>query len=85
MRPPRDTSTEAQASVTEMLRRMAPAERLAAAVDASESIRTLAEAGIRARHPEFTEQEVGTELLQRFVGVAVPLRTHRSTVEVPHR
>ncbi|MEO8469486.1 MAG: hypothetical protein ABI573_07445 [Chloroflexota bacterium] len=32
-------------SATEMLRRMSPGERLAAAVDASESIRTLAEAG----------------------------------------
>lgn len=46
----------------ESLRRMSPGDRMAAAADASDSVRVLVEAGIRARQPELTEAEIDAEL-----------------------
>lgn len=53
----RDTSRDAERFHTEVYRNMPPERRLAVATEMSDSIRDIALAGIRARHPELSERE----------------------------
>jgi hypothetical protein len=52
-----DTSPDVERLLIERWRRMTPAQKLAKAVAASESVRDLARAGIRQRHPGADEHE----------------------------
>ena len=47
---------------------MTPQERLAAAVEMSEDVRALAEAGIRQHHPAYADAEVREALLKILLG-----------------
>ncbi len=71
--------------VVKILRAMTPDERLAAAVDASASVLALTEAGIRARHPDFTEPEVRTELSRLVVRDSAPAGPRSSATNAPRR
>lgn len=71
-----DTTPEARAHLEGLLRRMTPEERLASALAASRLLREFAYAGLRARHPEASEEELdrlyakavlSPELYRRFV------------------
>jgi hypothetical protein len=64
-----DTSADAQARIVAALRKMSPAQRLAAAAALSDDIRALAEAGIRSRHPEFAPEEVGAAMAEILLGL----------------
>ena len=44
------------------------AERVALAVEMAEEVKAIALAGIRSRHPEWTEAEVSVELLRLLHG-----------------
>jgi hypothetical protein len=78
---PRDTSLDAFRIQLEIYRRMSPEERLQQALQWSEDVRELGRAGIRLRHPEYSEQEVqmasirlrlGDELFRRvYPGIDV--------------
>ena len=68
MTPLRDTSTVADVRYHELLRALAPERRLAAAMSLSRSVRALAEAGIRDRHPHASEREVRIRLTVRLYG-----------------
>jgi hypothetical protein len=77
----RDTSPAAAARYFELLRARAPHERLAIAVSLSNSVRELAMAGLRTRHPRATEAELrvrytalvyGRETALRLFGAALP-------------
>jgi hypothetical protein len=59
-----DTTPEARKIQIETYRKMSGAERLLLAFDISELTRALARAGIRDRHPEWSESEVTRELLR---------------------
>jgi hypothetical protein len=48
--------------------RMRPAERVAAAMRMSEEARGVSSAGIRARHPTYSEQAVRLALLRLLLG-----------------
>ena len=63
-----DTSPEAAAVQAEIFRRMTPAERVRVALEMSDSIRNLALAGLRSRHPEMTEEQLKWELMRLMYG-----------------
>jgi len=75
---PSDTSAGAQARYLEALRRSTPEERLAAAAAMSAEVRTLAEAGVRSRHPEYGPDDVRAAMADILLGpdlaAAVALR-----------
>jgi hypothetical protein len=60
--PGTDTSATAVARQRDAFRRMTPEQRLALAVEMSDEIRGVTEAGIRHRHPELTDDEVRVTL-----------------------
>ena len=47
---------------------MTPEQRVAAAVEMSDEIRAVTEAGIRSRHPAYTDDEVRAELAMIVLG-----------------
>jgi hypothetical protein len=77
MHPP-DTTPAAQARQRDVFRRMTPEQRVALAAEMSDEIRAVTEAGIRHRHPEWTDDEVQAELARIVLGPALAkhLRTH---------
>lgn len=69
-----DTPPEVVERYRERLRDLGPAERLAIAVGLGESVRSLAEAGIRTRHPGASEAEVHCRLAARLYGREAAVR-----------
>jgi hypothetical protein len=59
----RDTTPDAAAVQEAAYRRAGPAGRLRIAMELSDLVRALAAAGVRKRHPEYTEAEVTEALL----------------------
>ena len=53
-----DTSKEAQLKQLEVLRSLGPAGRLKLTMDLCDNLRNITKAGIRHRHPKYTEQQV---------------------------
>jgi len=74
-----DTSREALRVQRAAFRRMTPAQRLAIAAEMSDEARALAEAGIRARHPEFSDDELRAALVALLLGRddVIPARSRR--------
>ena len=73
----RDTSVAAFAQQLDAYRAMTPGERVAIAAAMSDEIRVLAAAGIRDRHPAYTDAEVASSLAAILLGPA-PGRKGRS-------
>jgi hypothetical protein len=69
-----DTSPAADARYHDLLRAMPPYRRLEAAMGLSRTVRELAMAGIRARHPGAGEDEVKVRLAVRLYGRATAAR-----------
>ena len=69
----RDTTVEAAAAQSAAYKRMGPSGRFSLALEMSDMVRECAKAGIRARHPEYTEAEVTRQLLRCLYG-ALPDR-----------
>jgi DUF1365 family protein len=63
-----DTSDEALRRQLEGFRAMTPNERLAIALAMSDDVRRMAEAGIRDRHPSFTDRQVANALARMLLG-----------------
>ena len=63
-----DTSPEAAAIQAEIFRRMTPAERVKLALEMSDSMRNVALAGLRSRHPEMREEQLKWELMRLMYG-----------------
>jgi hypothetical protein len=64
----RDTAPTALARYHELLRARTPLERLAQASRLTRSVRELALAGLRRRHPEAAEDELRVRLAVRLYG-----------------
>jgi len=47
---------------------MTPEQRLAAAAEMSDEIRAVAEAGIRQRHPDYSDDEISAALVAILLG-----------------
>jgi Rv0078B-related antitoxin len=65
---PLDTSTKSLERQREAFRRMTPEHRLALAAEMSDEIRAVAEAGIRRRHPDYSDEEVRAALVEILLG-----------------
>ena len=72
----RDTRPEADARYHALLRKMTPAQRLEAADRLSRSVRELALAGLRERHPAADETELRVRLTARLYGRDASRRVH---------
>jgi hypothetical protein len=78
---PADTSPEAWEAYLDLVRKMPPAERLRRALELSEDVRRVAEAGLRLKYPRAGEREIalrrarlelGRELFRKAYGEAIP-------------
>ncbi len=65
---PHDTTAEAFDVQTEAYRRMSPEARVAILARMSEEMREVALAGIRGRHPEYSEEEARQALYRLLLG-----------------
>jgi hypothetical protein len=65
---PKDTTPEAFARQLSAFMLMSPQERLRLALTMSDELREVAKAGIRARHTESPDQQVGEELEVLLLG-----------------
>jgi hypothetical protein len=61
----------------EIYRRMTPEQRMKIALDMSDEMRRISLNGIRARHPEMSEQEALEELIWLMHGVRRKPRTSK--------
>lgn len=61
---PRDTSDEAMGAQLESYRRMTPEARLQVALELTEMSRRLLADGIRARHPEYDDDQVRLAMIR---------------------
>ena len=77
---PADTSPEAWEAYLGLVRQMHPEERLRRALELSEDVRRVAEAGLRLKYPRADEREItlrrarlelGRELFRKAYGEAV--------------
>jgi hypothetical protein len=78
---PADTSPEAWEVYLRLVREMPPGERLRRALELSEEVRRVAEAGLRLRYPRADAREItlrrarlelGPELFHKAYGEALP-------------
>lgn len=67
-----DTSAEAQALQLAIHRRLGPDGRLRVALSLSQITRQLFEAGIRQRHPDYSEVQVKQEVIRALYGSTIP-------------
>lgn len=65
---PHDTAPDAWARYLQAVRAIEPAERVRLATTMSDELREVTRAGIRARHPEWSEAEVARSLDDIVVG-----------------
>ena len=65
---PHDTDPAAHAVQIQAYRRMGPEARVALAARMSEDVRLLALQGIRARHPEYDEEQARRALFRLVLG-----------------
>lgn len=69
---PLDTSAEAWTTQQRLLRALGPEERFILAMSVSELAREFAKAGLRDRHPEYSEKELVRELTYKLHGRSTP-------------
>ena len=69
-----DTSSAALERQRETFRRMTPEQRLAVAAEMSDEIRAVAEAGIRQRHPDYSDAEIRAALVAILLGPRAAIR-----------
>jgi hypothetical protein len=64
----RDTTPEAAAKEFEILRRIGPAGRLGMAFELSDNLRSLVQAGVQYRHPQWDDRKVEREVIRLMIG-----------------
>lgn len=65
---PADTSLDAYRVQTEVVRRMTPAERLRIAFELGDGLRAWSAAGVRSRHPEYSDEQVRLATIRLQLG-----------------
>jgi hypothetical protein len=66
---PKDTSPKAYSIYHKILASLSPQQRLEMVFELSENVRAIAVAGLRKRHPEFTDQQIAFEIIHKLYGV----------------
>lgn len=69
---PLDTTPAAWAEYDAVLERMGGPARLLAALELSEAVRAIRVAGIEARHPQLSREEIIARLVREEYGVTLP-------------
>lgn len=64
----RDTTEKAAAIAGELNRALSPEQRFLQAFELSDFLRSLAKAGLRSRHPEYSDDELAAALTRQFYG-----------------
>jgi hypothetical protein len=65
---PRDTRPEAAAVLFEIYRRMPPLRRFELALEMGEMARSLSDAGVRSRHPDYSDEQVRLAVIRLSLG-----------------
>ena len=65
---PADTTIEAARKQFEILRRLDAETRLKMAFEMSDYLRSIVEAGVRLRHPEYDEQQINRQVTRLMIG-----------------
>ena len=65
---PADTSIEVARKQFEILRRMDAETRLKMVFELSDNLRSIVEAGVRIRHPQYDEQKVNRQVMRLMIG-----------------
>jgi hypothetical protein len=65
---PADTTPEAWRVQVEVYRRMSPSRRLELALEMSDALRGVVTAGVRARHPDYSDQQVRLAVARLWLG-----------------
>ena len=65
---PRDTTQEAMLKQYEVLRRIGPMGRAAMTFELSDNVRSMVEAGVRSRHPDWDTARVSREVVRLMIG-----------------
>ena len=68
---PSDTTIDAARKQFEILRRLGPEARLKMAFEMSDNLRSIVEAGVKGRHPNYDEQKIKQEVLRLMIGEAL--------------
>jgi len=68
---PADTTLEAARKQFEILRRLGPEARLKMAFKLSDNLRSIVEAGVKERNPNYDEQKIKQEVLRLMIGEAL--------------
>jgi len=76
---PSDTTIEAARKQFEILRRLGPEVRAKMAFELSDNLRSLVEAGVRQRHPDYDEQKIKQEVLRLMIGEELFQRVIKET------
>jgi hypothetical protein len=63
-----DTTAEALAVQFRVLRQIGPARRLAMMFELSDNLRSLVEAGVRHRHPDWNDRTIEREVIRLMIG-----------------
>jgi hypothetical protein len=69
---PSDTSREIWDMQIAAYERLGPEGRVRVALELSESIRSVHVAGVRSRHPEWSNEEVTRHVVSKQYGVSLP-------------
>lgn len=78
----RDTSVEADAVQIDAYRRMTPGARLRVALELTELSRRLVSAGVRRRHPEYSDEEVRLAAIRLWLGEALYRQAYPGCAEL---
>ena len=73
---PADTSPDAARVQLEIYRRMPPSDRLRIGLELTRLSRDLMARGIRARHPEYSDEEVRWALIRAWIGAEMFARAY---------
>lgn len=65
---PADTTIEAVRKQFEILRRLDAQTRLKMAFELSDNLRSIVEAGVRLRHPQYDEQQINRQVIRLMIG-----------------
>jgi hypothetical protein len=76
---PADTALEAARIHLEIIRRLSPERRLELAIGMSDFLREVTEAGVRARHPDYSDQQVQVAVARLMLGDALFQKVHPGT------
>ncbi len=65
---PLDTTIEAMKRQVEILRKVTPERRMEMAFELSDFLRSIVQAGVKERHPDYNEQQIQKEVLRLMIG-----------------